>query len=450
MGIVNRAQISMKPILIWCFLASLAAVTYAQDSHPDPRHVGGELWLVGSVSDRASQPLAGLTVELWQGDEQGRYRHPGNDNPEELHESFQYFGTATTDADGNFVFRTLTPGGGAGQPATLQLRVRRQGEILLTTAWQFPETYAASAANQNRRPGWDDTSVLLLQDISPHCASGRAFGILRIVLAQIVLDQGEGGLLPTAPPSKGEFHPGEAIRGSDNDLLDPRLDQGALTITDVPEIALGRVGDDIWVIGTVYDRDAQPLGGYEIQLWQADDHGRHHHPDDDSPYALREDFQYFGTAHSDASGALVFRTLKPYPYRQRPAHLHFFVKREGEMILTSQFFFPEDHAFVLQDRLYLARGHGDDELLFLHDVTNDCLVGASSENTRILQGRIVLEQGSGPQDPSPTLAPGPFPPLIDFSAYDNDLLDADPHQERLTLEDVPQIAEPSAPLDKSP
>ena len=233
-------------------------------------------------------------------------------------------------------------------------------------------------------------------------------------------------------------------------MLDPRLDQGALTIAAVPEIALGRVGDDIWVIGTVYDRAGQQLGGYEIQLWQADDHGRHHHPDDDSPYALRDDFQYFGTAHSDASGALVFRTLKPLPYRQRPAHLHFFVKREGETILTSQFFFPEDHAFVLQDRLYLTRGHGDAELLFLHDVTNDCLAGAPSENTRILQGRIVLEQGSGPQDPSPALAPGPFPPVIDFSAYDNDLLDADPRQERLTLEDVPQITEPGAPVDKSP
>ena len=59
---------------------------------------------------------------------------------EELPGTFQYFGTATTDAAGNFVFRTLTPGAGAGQAATLQLRVRRQDEILSTTAWSFPRS----------------------------------------------------------------------------------------------------------------------------------------------------------------------------------------------------------------------------------------------------------------------------------------------------------------------
>ena len=57
-------------------------------------------------------------------------------------------------------------------------------------------------------------------------------------------------------------------------------------------------------------------------------------------------------------------------------------------------------------------------------------------------GQIVIDQDEvwlGPRVPNPVLAPGPFQPVIDFSDYDNDLLDANPYQERLTVADVPRI-----------
>ena len=427
-------------VLLVLFCSTLAG--QAQEQISSPRHVGGKLWLVGSVTDRGSQPIAGLTIELWQSDESGYFPDPNQPGPGELREDFQYFGTATSDEKGDFIFRTQTPGTVSEQPAHLNLLVREGETTLLTTKWFFPEDGAIVASSRTETQyNAKNNVLLLLQDIAPECATTAHNEMPRIVFAQIVLDRGTGALYPTLPQDIGPFYPEAASGGSDNDLLDSQPDQEALTIDDVPEIALGRVGDDIWMIGTVYDRAGRQLEGYEIQLWQADDHGRHYHPDDDAPYELRDDFQYFGTAHTDGDGYLVFRTMKPYPYRQRPAHLHIVVKHAGETQLVTQFFFPEDHAYVLRDRLYLSRGHGDDELLFLHDLTNDCMTGGASDSLRVLQGRIVLQQGIGPHEPIPGLGLGPFPPVIDFSGYDNDLLDADPYQERLIISDIPQISE---------
>ena len=89
----------------------------AHEEFTSPHNVGGELWLVGNVTDRASQPLADLTIELWQGDERGIYNHPDMGNPDELRDDFQYFGTTTTDEAGNFTFRTMTPGASRAGPA---------------------------------------------------------------------------------------------------------------------------------------------------------------------------------------------------------------------------------------------------------------------------------------------------------------------------------------------
>ncbi len=357
-----------------------------------------------------------------------------------MRDDFQYFGTATTDADGSFAFRTMTPGAGVERPAHLHIIAHRNGEPLLITQLYFAEDHGVLLDDyiyRQRGEGYDE--LLFMQDIAAACYAGEATVGARVVFAQVVLDQGEGALAPTPTQPRGNFYPIVDFRGYDNDLLDADPHQEQLTVNDVPEILSGRVGDGLWFIGKLFNRAGEQLEGYQIQLWQADDHGRHNHPDDDAPIELRDDFQYFGIAHTDGDGFLVFRTLKPFPYRQRPAHLHFIVKQNDEPVLVSQFFFPEDRAYVLRDRIYLARSHGDDELLFMHDVASDCKTGEETDRLRVLMGQIVINQDEGPRLPNPVLAPGPFQPVIDFSDYDNDLLDANPYQERLTVADVPQI-----------
>ena len=58
--------------------------------------------------------------------------------------------------------------------------------------------------------------------------------------------------------------------------------------------------------------------------------------------------------------------------------------------------------------------------------TSDCKTGEETDRLRVLMGQIVIDQDEGPRLPNPVLAPGPFQPVIDFSGYDNDLLNADP------------------------
>ncbi len=75
------------------------------------KRAGGEiLHLRGQLKNRKGQILAGARVEIWQCDVNGRYLH-GADRaltvPRDA--AFQGFGTAETDANGMFSFRTIKP-----------------------------------------------------------------------------------------------------------------------------------------------------------------------------------------------------------------------------------------------------------------------------------------------------------------------------------------------------
>lgn len=66
-------------------------------------HIGGR------VLDRNGRPVAGVRVEIWQCDANGRYHHPRDDNPALLDARFQGYGQTSTAADGAYRFRTIKP-----------------------------------------------------------------------------------------------------------------------------------------------------------------------------------------------------------------------------------------------------------------------------------------------------------------------------------------------------
>lgn len=63
----------------------------------------------GRVLDEACEPVEGATVELWQADTNGRYRHERDTSSAPIDPGFQGWGEATTDEDGRYGFKTVKP-----------------------------------------------------------------------------------------------------------------------------------------------------------------------------------------------------------------------------------------------------------------------------------------------------------------------------------------------------
>jgi protocatechuate 3,4-dioxygenase, beta subunit len=65
--------------------------------------------LSGRVLEVDGRPLAGVRVEIWQCDANGRYRHPRDRQAVAEDPDFQGFGHTVTDEEGRYRFRTIRP-----------------------------------------------------------------------------------------------------------------------------------------------------------------------------------------------------------------------------------------------------------------------------------------------------------------------------------------------------
>jgi protocatechuate 3,4-dioxygenase beta subunit len=90
----------------------------------DPRRAAGEwLDLGGQVLDEAGRALDGATVEIWQCDVYGSYRHPRGAGAR-VDEAFQGYGSLRTDAQGRYRFRTIRPVPYPGRTPHIHVRLR--------------------------------------------------------------------------------------------------------------------------------------------------------------------------------------------------------------------------------------------------------------------------------------------------------------------------------------
>ena len=83
--------------------------------------------LSGRVLDLDGRPLAGVRVEIWQCDANGRYRHPRDPGDVEEDPNFQGFGHTVTDADGHYRFRTIRPVPYPGRTPHIHAAVIQEG-----------------------------------------------------------------------------------------------------------------------------------------------------------------------------------------------------------------------------------------------------------------------------------------------------------------------------------
>ena len=98
---------------------------------------GQIIYVTGQVMNLQGRPLSGVKVEIWQANTHGRYTHPEDTNPAPLDPNFEGYGVSTTDAGGNYRFKTVKPAGyrASGdwvRPPHIHFRITGKGNSLTT------------------------------------------------------------------------------------------------------------------------------------------------------------------------------------------------------------------------------------------------------------------------------------------------------------------------------
>ncbi|MFC1818209.1 intradiol ring-cleavage dioxygenase [Thermodesulfobacteriota bacterium] len=137
---------------------------------------GDTLHLTGVVVNTGGEPRKGLTIEIWQTDPHGRYKHPGDSKPGERDPNFQYWGATTTGTDGTFFFKTIVPGAYNPRPAHIHYKVLQEGKVILTSQIYFKEP-----GGQTRLPSMTSQIELQTVDLKP-INDGEFEAFFRIVL----------------------------------------------------------------------------------------------------------------------------------------------------------------------------------------------------------------------------------------------------------------------------
>jgi protocatechuate 3,4-dioxygenase beta subunit len=105
----------------------------------------------GRVYDANGRPIPGILIEIWQTDANGIYLHPGDPDTDRRDPDFQFYGEAVTAADGRYSFRTILPGRYEPRPRHIHVKIKLDGQELLTTQFYFaddPELAGESMFNQ--------------------------------------------------------------------------------------------------------------------------------------------------------------------------------------------------------------------------------------------------------------------------------------------------------------
>jgi protocatechuate 3,4-dioxygenase beta subunit len=145
--------------------------------------------------------------------------------------------------------------------------------------------------------------------------------------------QGERALERTPTQTLGPFYPrtaAERPRETDADLLRVEGDR-----------VLSK-GTPIYLTGRVLDRRVGPLADAAIEIWQCDANAVYHHPAGGAEAERDPDFQGYGVARTDASGAFHFRTIRPVAYPGRTPHIHVRVAAADGRVLSTQLYLPGD------------------------------------------------------------------------------------------------------------
>lgn len=104
---------------------------------------GKVIIIQGQVLDTDGKPIEDATVDIWQANAGGRYRHPHDSNKAPLDPNFQGWAIVLSGKDGRFRFKTIIPGSYPAsatwqRPPHIHFKVSRKAYIELITQMYFP------------------------------------------------------------------------------------------------------------------------------------------------------------------------------------------------------------------------------------------------------------------------------------------------------------------------
>jgi protocatechuate 3,4-dioxygenase, beta subunit len=105
---------------------------------------GTHIIIKGRITDSTGNPLENATIDLWQANARGRYRHPRDPNPQPLDPNFQGWAIINSGKDGEFRFKTVKPGAYPAsktwiRPPHIHFKISSHGYDPLITQMYFPE-----------------------------------------------------------------------------------------------------------------------------------------------------------------------------------------------------------------------------------------------------------------------------------------------------------------------
>ena len=105
---------------------------------------GQHIFILGHITDRENNPIAGATIDIWQANALGRYNHPNDPSPQALDINFQGWSIITSATDGAFRFKTVMPGAYPAseswtRPPHIHFKISKPGYATLITQMYFPD-----------------------------------------------------------------------------------------------------------------------------------------------------------------------------------------------------------------------------------------------------------------------------------------------------------------------
>jgi protocatechuate 3,4-dioxygenase beta subunit len=131
----------------------------------------------------------------------------------------------------------------------------------------------------------------------------------------------------TPTTNEGPFFPRKLPLDTDNDLL---------IINDAITPAVGEITH---LGGRLLDSRGNPMRNAVIEIWQCDKDGTYLKQHQQGDESFDTNFQGYGRFLTSSTGEYYFRTIKPVPYRGRPAaHIHARIWKGDKKLLTTECF----------------------------------------------------------------------------------------------------------------